>query len=170
MLIASQHLLNVKAPLGDAESGLPLTEAMRHNDPVNSAQFSPSGRRIVTASDDGSARVWDSSTGNPLTEPMQHEMKVIIAQFSPAGDQVATIAGGQIRFWKFDPENLAPPTWLLELAEAISGQVVNDRGVLEPTRRNSVEVFATTREELDRKTSNDSWSSWGRWFLGEGPK
>lgn len=37
---------------------------------VNSASFSPDGRRVVTASDDGTARVWDAGTGKPVGEPI----------------------------------------------------------------------------------------------------
>ena len=47
------------ARLWDVQSGQPLTEPMKHNLTVNSAQFSPDGKRIVTASGDGTARVWD---------------------------------------------------------------------------------------------------------------
>ena len=36
---------------------------MQHNSLIFSAQFSPDGRRIVTASKDGTARLWDSQTG-----------------------------------------------------------------------------------------------------------
>jgi WD40 repeat protein len=45
---------------------------MKHNDAVNSAQFSPDGKQIVTASSDNTARVWDAQTSKPLTEPMKH--------------------------------------------------------------------------------------------------
>jgi hypothetical protein len=43
----------------DAQSGKPLTEPLKHDGPVDSAQFSPDGTRIVTASRDKTARVWD---------------------------------------------------------------------------------------------------------------
>ena len=44
--------------------------AMQHGTNVVSAKFSPDGRRIVTASDDGTAQVWDAQTGRRLTEPL----------------------------------------------------------------------------------------------------
>jgi WD40 repeat protein/serine/threonine protein kinase/tetratricopeptide (TPR) repeat protein len=67
--------------------------------PVNSAQFSPDGRRIVTASDDGTARVWDAQNGQPITVPLQHGHKVTSAQFSPDGKRVVTAAWDQARVW-----------------------------------------------------------------------
>jgi WD40 repeat protein len=33
---------------------------------VLSAAFSPDGTRIVTASDDGTARIWDARSGQPI--------------------------------------------------------------------------------------------------------
>jgi len=41
-----------------------------HKNGVNSASFSRDGRRIVTASDDHTARLWDAETGRPIDEPL----------------------------------------------------------------------------------------------------
>jgi hypothetical protein len=57
---------------------------------VNSVQFSPDGTRIVTASDDNTARVWDAATGKTLGEPLRHEGSVISAQFSSDGTRIVT--------------------------------------------------------------------------------
>ena len=48
-----------------AETGQPESEPLRHENSVRDAEFSPSGARIVTASDDGTARVWDLPQGTP---------------------------------------------------------------------------------------------------------
>ena len=66
------------ARVWDAQTGKPLTEPLRHEDAVRSAQFSPDGLRVVTASDDKTARVWDAQSGKPLTEPLRHEDCVLL--------------------------------------------------------------------------------------------
>jgi WD40 repeat protein len=56
---------------------------LRHSAALHSAEFSPDGRRAVTASDDDTARLWDTATGKPIGEPMKHDKAVASAQFSP---------------------------------------------------------------------------------------
>ncbi|MEQ8756180.1 MAG: hypothetical protein RID09_22085 [Coleofasciculus sp. G1-WW12-02] len=53
-----------------------------HQSTVYSANFSPDGERIVTASSDNTARVWDRK-GNLLTELKGHQSTVYSANFSP---------------------------------------------------------------------------------------
>ena len=36
------------------------------------AAFSPDGKLVVTASSDGTARLWEAATGKALGEPMRH--------------------------------------------------------------------------------------------------
>ena len=88
------------ARVWNAQTGQPLAEPMKHGDYVASAEFSPDGTRIVTASADGTARVWDAQTGLPLTEPMPHAELVHTAQFSPDGKRIGTAsADTTARIW-----------------------------------------------------------------------
>ena len=67
---------------------------------VSSAQFSPDGERLVTASVDHNARVWSARTGEPLTAPLKHRGTVYWAQFSPDGRRIVTASGdGTAQVW-----------------------------------------------------------------------
>jgi WD40 repeat protein len=57
---------------------------------VNSAAFSPDGKRVITASGDQTARVWDAATGKTLASLQGHTHRVFDAAFSPDGTRVVT--------------------------------------------------------------------------------
>ena len=66
-----------------------------------SAAFSPDGKRIVTASQDKTARIWDAATGKPIGEPLKgHEDAVMSAAFSPDGKRIVTASQDKTaRIW-----------------------------------------------------------------------
>jgi WD40 repeat protein len=79
---------------------VPLTGSMPQNGGISSAQFSPDGQRVVTASTDNTARVWDASSGKPIGEPMKHELPVNSAQFNMDGRRVVTASNDKTaRVW-----------------------------------------------------------------------
>ena len=66
---------------------------------VYGVAFSCDGRRLATASDDKSARVWDATNGQELLT-VTHDYTVHAVAFSPDGRWLATASGGQIaRVW-----------------------------------------------------------------------
>ncbi|NOS71010.1 MAG: protein kinase [Verrucomicrobia bacterium] len=158
--------LDYTARVWDAQSGQPLTEPLKHIAGVSSAQFSPDGKRIVTASWDRTARVWDAQSGQPLTEPLKHNREVHFAQFSPDGMRIVTAsADHNARIWDIAPSGTRCPDWLLKLAEAISGRVLNKMSVMEETKLDRFEVISQIRQTLNQNTDNSDWVVWGRWFL-----
>ena len=64
-------------------------------DVVNSASFSPDGSRIVTASEDKTAKVWDAKTGAELLTLKGHTGGVYSASFSPDGSRIVTASEDQ---------------------------------------------------------------------------
>jgi WD40 repeat protein len=76
--------------LGSWNHELPVAILTGHEKGVQSAQFSPDGKRIVTASADKTARVWDAATGKTLATLAGHEQAVYSAQFSPDGTRLVT--------------------------------------------------------------------------------
>jgi WD40 repeat protein len=68
-----------------------------------SAAFSPDGKRVVTASDDNTARLWDADTGKEAAVLKGHTNRVWSAAFSPDGKRVVTAsADNTARLWDAD--------------------------------------------------------------------
>lgn len=71
-----------------------------HSGPIKSAQFSPDGSKIVTASEDSSARLWEAPTGKLVATLAGHEAAVNSAQFSPGGGKIVTSSDDRTaRLW-----------------------------------------------------------------------
>lgn len=77
-----------------------LVQQWAHEGPVRQAVFSRDGRRVLTTSDDHTARVWDAATGEPVTPPLVHQGAVVDGNFSPDGRMVLTASeDGTARLW-----------------------------------------------------------------------
>jgi eukaryotic-like serine/threonine-protein kinase len=77
----------------DVRSGIPRTPTMRFGGYANALAFSPDGRRFVTASVDGTSRLWSVDNGEPLTPLVPDEVPWKFADFSPDGETFV-VAGG----------------------------------------------------------------------------
>ncbi len=62
---------------------------------VYSASFSPNGNRVVTACDEGTAKIWDVNRGALLHTLQGHTDVVRSASFSPDGSRVVTASNDQ---------------------------------------------------------------------------
>ncbi len=104
---------------------LPATPALQHEGPldvqsmaalsgragsIRMANFSPDSQRIVTASRDGTARIWDVRSGLSVSEPLRHTGAVMWAQFSFDGQHVVTAStDGTARVWEAHSGKPAAP-------------------------------------------------------------
>ena len=61
-----------------------------HDAWITKGSFSPDGEWVVTASFDGTARLWDARTGSQLFVLEGHGNVVQSARFSPGGERVVT--------------------------------------------------------------------------------
>lgn len=74
-----------------------------HDDFVTSASFSPDGSRILTASWDGTARLWNTADGAEIAVLEGHNRPVSSARFSPDGSRIVTAGDdGTVRVWTAD--------------------------------------------------------------------
>jgi len=77
-----------------------VTGFFLHDGPIRSARANGQQTRLVTASYDGTARIWNLLTGDPQGIVLQHGGYVYDAEFSPDGKLVATgSADGTARVW-----------------------------------------------------------------------
>ncbi len=68
---------------------------------INNAQFSPDGEWVVTAHNDGTARIWGTTSGELITVLDGHKEGIFSAEFSPDGGRVVTSSwDGTARLWK----------------------------------------------------------------------
>ena len=72
-----------------------------HGHGVLSVCFSPDDTRVLTASEDGTARVWDRASGVPVTEPLTQSKghRLLAGSFSPDGREVLTSGVGGTVVW-----------------------------------------------------------------------
>ena len=65
---------------------------------IQDAAFSPDGARVVTASQDGTARIWDAASGREIAV-LRDGGLVKSAAFSPDGARVVTASSRAARIW-----------------------------------------------------------------------
>ncbi|MHC4827615.1 MAG: protein kinase domain-containing protein, partial [Planctomycetota bacterium] len=78
-----------------------------HRREVSSVAISPDGRRIVTGSEDKTAKVWDATTSQELLTLEGHDGYVLSVAFSPDGQRIVTGGGpwgkgkhpGEVNVW-----------------------------------------------------------------------
>ena len=87
--------------LQQIQSRIGKDRLLAHKDSVRSASFSTDGQRVLTASDDGTARVWDVASGDAIAVLEAPDSSVRSASFSPDGQQVVTLSffSGTVRVW-----------------------------------------------------------------------
>jgi WD40 repeat protein/class 3 adenylate cyclase/tRNA A-37 threonylcarbamoyl transferase component Bud32 len=107
---------------------LPVSGLVRHDGAISSAEFSPDGLHVMTASADGSARLWKAGTGTPVGEAMRHAKPIQRACFSPDGRYIVTACfDGTARLW--DAKTAAPvASWSAKHEDAINAAVFGAHG------------------------------------------
>ncbi len=78
------------AHVWEVASGKRLAQTPAREGQPSYGEFSPDGERLVTASQDGTARIFNARTGLPLIEPLRHKGIVHTARFSRDGRRVVT--------------------------------------------------------------------------------
>jgi WD40 repeat protein len=88
------------ARLWDADTGRAMAFLSGHRGKIDSARFSPDGRRVFTVGEDGSARIWEADTGRELAVLDHNGAGIDSVSVSPDGRRVASSGKDQtVRVW-----------------------------------------------------------------------
>src|SRR6266404_7938001 len=104
-----------------------------HTGPINAIALSPDGRRIVSASDDASIRVFDSDKGEPCTLPLRLSNRIFSVAVSQDGALVA--CGGAdktVHVWRANlmARHAAWPNSFMRKARGMEFCLVDEQGIL----------------------------------------
>jgi hypothetical protein len=151
---------------------------MKHGGWVTSARFSPDGGRVVTASWDGTVRLWDATSGKEIGEPMKHGDRVSSAQFSADGERVVSASwDGTVRLWDvptISSKDVREDVFLLaDLAEATGGVAMQTSGQAEIRSVLAPEQVRTIREKIAARFSQPALEltplqRFLKWSISEG--
>jgi WD40 repeat protein/tetratricopeptide (TPR) repeat protein len=120
----------------------------KHGGPVWHVAFSADARHLLTASDDGTARVWDVTTGQ-LVALLRHGSAVRHALFAPDGHSVITGSmDNRVRLWPLASDHRPLDDWAA-LAEVLAGGADASR---DPGRE---ETLVSTWQRLRAKYPGD---------------
>jgi WD40 repeat protein len=80
-----------------------------HSSEVNCVAFSPDGRRLISASSDGTVRIWELATGHTTLTLRGHSRDIFSVAFSPDGCRIASTDRLETRIWDGSPMPIPTP-------------------------------------------------------------
>src|SRR5919202_602343 len=125
-----------------------------HQGPIYSVAYSPDGKMLATASEDGTARLWNLS-GKQLLELVGHRGKLTSISFSPDGQRIITASeDGTARLWNLSGKEVAQfighkgPVWNVSFSP-------NGKSIASAGEDGTVRLWNLTGKELGQFTGHN---------------
>lgn len=153
------------ARIRDGVTGNPLFGIIKHKQKINRTLLCPDGSAVLTASEDGTARLWNLKDGSPIGDPILHvdasssPIHVNAAAFSPIGNVFATgDSSGVIRLWNArDAQLELPPILVLGNVRSLCFSFDGQRLIVGygPRETGICAIDATNGQLIWHKTQKD---------------
>ena len=154
------------AQVWESATGAAITQPLEGEEELHQVRLSPDSTLVCATERSGRVRVWSIATGRECVDPLPHDAAAFPAWFVDAGQKVLTVANGSVQFHElWELGEMAPP-WLPDLAEAVGGLGVSDKGVAVPLQ-NRIHLLSSLREKINANADSDSFSKWARWFFAD---
>jgi WD40 repeat protein/tRNA A-37 threonylcarbamoyl transferase component Bud32 len=100
---SAPHPVDPVARLWDTESGQLVRVFEGHKGPVRAVAFGPTGRQVLTASDDGTMRLWDVASGLEVRRLKGYDSRALCVAVSPDGSRALSgHLDGSARVWDLE--------------------------------------------------------------------
>lgn len=160
----------IRANLANWQGSIvPLRHVIEHGDEVYTVAFSPDGKKLVSGSRDGTARIWAVATGTLLTPALKHNGEVSSVAFSRDGKRVLTGShDGTARIW--DSITGAPITPSLNVGAKLRATVFSpdNRIVATAADNGAVELWDSTTGQNIGKPGKHAGGAWTVSFSPDG--
>lgn len=151
----------VSSPIGSTVS----TYSEHFAGAINAIAWSPDGKRIAAAGDDGTVQVWDATTGGHQIIYQKHSHKPVRAlAWSPEGGRIASGGDdGTVQVWLADSGNSLysySPHGFNNDVEEMGGPVLALAWSSEYSFHNSVIAFANDKKYIGffRASNGSDWN------------
>jgi len=146
LVVASPQAFSV----WDVPSGKSLVGPLKPFGAISSARLDERGERVVTASNDRTARIWNAKTGAMMFQPIVHPAEVRWAGFGNSGTLVTLLSDVTGRVWDVHP-GAASPARLKSDNAIVAAQFSRD----------GQRVLALSQEPMG-KTTASVWTAMGK--------
>ena len=154
------------AQVWDAKTGTAISQPLPGREELHRVALSPDSTLVCATERGGGVRVWTVETGRECLDPLPHDAAAFPVAFTSDGKRLFTVANGKVQLHELWDLPGPAPAWLPDLAEAVGGLKMSDKGVAVPIG-SPVQALAILRAKGSAMTTDDRLSIWARWFFAD---